>query len=140
MEDLTEKTGNVIDALFFYNGMIYGYGGPETVDTIFKTDLDLGTTTVDRPNGSQITMKIQKMNDGKLYRMNLDGTNIVCVHDNPDYELGRNMIIYGDRVVMQGQYVKLEDGEKKVWGGQLQVAVINEDGTFGEFREVEFVG
>ena len=224
MEDLTEKTGNVIEAIYFYNGMIYGYGGPETVDTIFKTDLDLktmeiveepmimdqhsgsliigtvikerenleerpeqigvsfydiktgeqriltkeqlgldyyptfiyateeylyfynseivnlGTTTVDRPNGSQITMKIQKMNDGKLYRMNLDGTNIVCVHDNPDYELGRNMIIYDDRVVMKGRYVTIENGEKKVWGGQLQVAVINEDGTFGEFREVEVIG
>ena len=110
--------------LYFYNSEI----------------VNLGTTTVDRPNGSQITMKVQKMNDGKLYRMNPDGTNIVCVYNNPDYELSRNMIIYDDRVVMQGQYVAIENGEKKVWGGQLQVAVINEDGTFGEFREVEVIG
>ena len=94
--------------------------------------------TVNGSGGRKVT--VQKYNNGKLYRMNLDGTNIVCVHDNPDYELGRNMIIYDDRVVMQGQYVAIENGEKKVWGGQLQVAVINEDGTFGEFREVEVIG
>ena len=110
--------------LYFYNSEI----------------VNLGTTTVDRPNGTQTTMKIQKMNDGKLYRMNPDGTNIVCVYNNPDYELSRNMIIYDDRVVMQGQYVAIEIGEKKVWGGPLQVAVINVDGTFGEFREVEVIG
>ena len=104
------------------------------------TPLDLGTVIVERPDGSQLTMKVQKMNDGKLYRMNLDGTNIVCVYDNPDYELNDNMVIYEDRVVMQGQYVAIENGKKKVWGGPLQVAVINEDGTFGEFREVEVVG
>ena len=223
MEDLTEKTGNYISPLYFYNGMIYGSGESlKTGDTRFKVDLNLntieiddnpvsptysvgdlmigtvseresifdlpkligmefyniktkarqviskeelnmaslniasvtreyiyfyepktinlGTTTVDRPDGSQLTMKVQKMNDGKLYRMNLDGTNIVCVYDNPDYELNDNMVIYEDRVVMQGQYVAIENGKKKVWGGPLQVAVINEDGTFGEFREVEVVG
>ena len=102
--------------------------------------VNLGTVTYDRFDGSQITMKIQKMNDGKIYRMNLDGTNIVCVYDNPDYEINRNVVFYEDRVVMQGQYVAIENGKKKVWGGPLQVAVINEDGTFGEFREVEVVG
>jgi len=91
-------------------------------------------------NGKEKEIAVSKRNNGKLYRMDLDGTNIVCVYDNPDYELNRNTVIYGDRVVIQGQYVKLENGEKKVWGGPLQVAVINEDGTFGEFREVEFVG
>ena len=94
--------------------------------------------TVNGPGGRKVT--VQKYNNGKLYRMNLDGTNIVCVYDNPDYELNRNTVIYGDRVVMKGRYVTIENGEKKVWGGPLQVAVINEDGTFGEFREVEFVG
>ena len=72
--------------------------------------------------------------------MNLDGTDIICVYDNPAYELSENMIIYGDKVVMQGRYIGIENGEKKIWGGALQVADINPDGTFGEFREVEIVG
>ena len=41
---------------------------------------------------------------------------------------------------MQGQYITIENGEKKVWGGPIQVAVINENGTVGEFREVEVIG
>ena len=217
MEDLTEKTGNFISPLFFYNGMIYGFG-KDRADVV--TDLDLNTAkTADVPlyirhsvgnlligekyseelvdqyglplvlgieiydmktkesrviscetlgmnnfviasvtdeyiyfyrseiynlgtvimdmGGKDKEVKVQKMNDGKLYRMNLDGTNLVCVYDNFDYELNRNVIIYEDRVVMQGQYIKIEDGKKKVWGGPIQVATINPDGTFGEFAEVE---
>ena len=81
--------------------------------------------------------KVQKRNNGKLYRINLDGTNLMCVYDNPDYELSSDMIIYGDRVVMRGQYLCVEAGKKKIWGGAIQVATINPDGTIGEFVEVE---
>ena len=98
--------------------------------------IDIGTITVDR-NGKETQMKVQKGNDGKLYRMNPDGTNIVCVYDNPDYELSDNMVIYDDKVVMQGQYVGIENNAKKLWGGPIQVATINPDGTIGEFVEVE---
>ena len=98
--------------------------------------IDIGTITVDR-NGKEMQMKVQKGNDGKLYRMNPDGTNIVCVYDNPEYELGDNMVIYDDKVVMQGQYITIENNEKKIWGGPIQVATINPDGTIAEFVEVE---
>ena len=98
--------------------------------------VNLGTVTIDR-NGKEVQKKVQKMNDGKLYRMNLDGTNVVCVYDNPEYELGDNMVIYDDKVVMQGRYVAIENNEEKRWGGLIQVATINPDGTFGEFVEVE---
>ena len=82
---------------------------------------------------------VQKMNDGKLYRMDSDGTNIVCVYEDPDYELNYNMVISEDRILMTGKYITIEDGQKKTWGGMIQVAVINEDGTVGEFKEVEYV-
>ena len=98
--------------------------------------IDIGTITVDR-NGKEMQFKVQKRNDGKLYLMNPDGTGIVCVYDNPDYELGDSMVIYGDKVVMQGQYVGIENNAKKLWGGVIQVADIHPDGTFGEFVEVE---
>ena len=98
--------------------------------------VNLGTVTIDR-NGKEVQKKVQKMNDGKLYRMNLDGTNVVCVYDNPEYELGDNMVIYDDKVVMQGRYVAIENNEEKRWGGLIQVATINPDGTIGEFVEVE---
>ena len=103
----------------------------------YKSELiNLGTVIINH-GGKDKEVKVQKMNDGKLYRMNKDGTNIVCVYDNPQYELNRNVLIYDDKIVMQGQYIAIENGEKKVWGGAIQVATINPDGTIGEFVEVE---
>ncbi|MBR6744712.1 MAG: hypothetical protein IKM00_05805 [Clostridia bacterium] len=222
MQDLTEKTGNYVHPLFFYDGMIYGQGdNTVNVDAFYKADLELETveeiddipfgahagsilvgnvtkeresieespekigisfydmktgeqrivtkeelgldyyptfvaatdeyfyfykselinlgTVIINHGGKDKEVKVQKMNDGKLYRMNKDGTNIVCVYDNPDYELNGNALIYDDKIVMQGQYVAIENGEKKVWGGPIQVATIHPDGTFGEFREVEIL-
>ena len=98
--------------------------------------LDIGTITVNR-GGEEVEAKVQKKNNGKLYRIDLDGTNLMCVYDNPDYELSSDMIIYGDCVVMRGQYLCVEAGKKKIWGGAIQVATINPDGTIGEFVEVE---
>ena len=218
MEDLTEKTGNYIIPYDFYNGIIYGIGTNEMVDTFFKTDLDLNTVEtvssaiipIDQCSGNigigvatkeresindpvkkigisfydietgeqrivtkedlgldyypvfvaateeyfyfynpqsiyigtaifndNVERRVQKMNDGKIYRMNKDGTNIVCVYDNPEYELNRNVVIYDDKIVMQGRYMKVENKETKVWGGPVQVATINPDGTIGEFVGVE---
>ena len=221
MEDLTEKTGNYIHAHYFYNGMLYGTGTDDMVDTFFKADLNLntiesinstvipydqysgsifvGTATKEREsiaeypekigvsfynietgeqrivtkeelglkydpifvaateeyfyfyeavglylgtaifnlNGKEVERKVQKMNNGKLYRMNKDGTNIVCVYDNPNYELNRNVVIYDDKIVMQGRYMKVENKVQTIWGGAIQVATINPDGTIGEFVEVE---
>ena len=100
--------------------------------------VNLGTMIVNI-GGKDKEMPVQKMNNGKLYRMNLDGTNIICVYDNSDYELSSNMAIYDDKIVMQGQYVSFENNTKKIWGGAIQVATINPDGTLGEFVEVEIL-
>ena len=96
----------------------------------------IGVEILDR-GGQKIEHNVQKLSDGKIYRMNKDGTNIICVYDNPYYETNRNMVIFDDKVLMQGRYMKVENGEKKIWGGPVQVATINPDGTFGEFAEVE---
>ena len=98
--------------------------------------IEIGTVIVNQ-GGKDKEISVKKRNDGKLYRINLDGTNLVCVYDNPDYELNRGMVIFDDKVLMAGQYLKFENGEKKVWGGAIQVATINPDGTIGEFVEVE---
>ena len=220
MEDLTEKTGNIIALHYIYNDVIYGKGDVKKMGGVYlKTDLDLnpievnenptasgyavdhliiekalgdldpifglpkliglriydiktgesfliknedlgvksveiagvtekyiyffdnqsvnlGTITVNI-FGTDREIKVTKANNGKLYRMNLDGTNIVCVYNNPEYELDSDMVIYDDKIVMQGRYIKVENGEKKIWGGPVQAATINPDGTFGEFMEVE---
>lgn len=98
--------------------------------------INIGTVIINQ-GGREVQKKVQKMNDGKLYCMNKDGTNVVCVYDNPDYELSDNMVIYDDKIVMQGRYVAIENNEEKRWGGLIQVATINPDGTIGEFVEVE---
>ena len=85
---------------------------------------------------SVLEQKISK-GSGKLYRMNLDGTNIICVYDNPDYEITEDMVIYGDKAIMLGYYFKFENQTKIFWGGPVQVATINPDGTFGEFVAAE---
>ena len=95
----------------------------------------LGTYTVNL-GGKELTREKSK-GSGTLYRMNRDGTNIVCVYDNPEYDLGLEAIIYDDKIVMKGQYIKIEDGQLKTWGGPIQVATINPDGTIGEFVGVE---
>jgi hypothetical protein len=99
-------------------------------------DVTLGTTIVN-VMGANKEITVRKSNNGKLYRMNHDGTNIICVYDNFEYELNSDMVIYDDKIVMQGQYVAFENGEKKIWGGPIQVATINPDGTIGEFVGVE---
>jgi hypothetical protein len=96
-------------------------------------------TAIFNLNGKEVERKVQKMNNGKLYRMNKDGTNIVCVYDNSEYELDRNVIIYDDKIVMQGRYMKVENKVQTIWGGAIQVATINPDGTIGEFVEVEIL-
>ena len=98
----------------------------------------LGTVVVETGSGP-FEKTSYKSNPGKLYRMDLDGSNIVCVYDNPEYELGRNAIICGDRILMMGKYMCIEDKKTKSWGGILQAATINPDGTIGEFEEVEIV-
>jgi len=98
----------------------------------------LGTVVVETGSGP-VERTSYKSNPGKLYRMDLDGSNIVCVYDNPEYELGRNAIICGDRILMMGKYMCIEDKKTKSWGGILQAATINPDGTIGEFEEVEIV-
>ena len=102
------------------------------------SSLYLGTAIFNL-NGKEVERQIQKRNNGKLYRMNKDGTNIVCVYDNPNYELNRNVIIYDDKIVMQGRYMKVENKVQTIWGGAIQVATINPDGTIGEFVEVEIL-
>jgi hypothetical protein len=96
-------------------------------------------TAIFNLNGKEVERPIQKLNNGKLYRMNKDGTNIVCVYDNPNYELNRNVIIYDDKIVMQGRYMKVENKVQTIWGGAIQDATINPDGTIGEFVEVEIL-
>ena len=100
------------------------------------TPIILGTLISQRWDGTILEQKISK-GSGKLYRMNLDGTNVICVYDNPDYEITEDMVIYGDKAIMLGYYFKFENQTKIFWGGPVQVATINPDGTFGEFVEAE---
>ena len=96
-------------------------------------------TAIFNQGGKELERQVQKLNDGKLYRMNKDRTNIVCVYDNPEYELDSNVVIYDDKIVMQGRYMKVENKVQTIWGGAIQVATINPDGTIGEFVEVEIL-
>jgi hypothetical protein len=110
-----------------------------TDEYIYFTDWErvfIGTFVMERNNGTVAKEDVYSGN-GKFYRMNLDGTNVVCVYENPEYTFSEDMMIIDDKVIMQGQYLKVENGQKIFWGGPLQVATINPDGTFGEFVAAE---
>ena len=96
----------------------------------------IGTFVMEKNDGTVMKEDVYSGN-GKFYRMNLDGTNVVCVYENPEYTFSKDMMIIDDKVIMQGQYLKVENGQKIFWGGPLQVATINPDGTFGEFVAAE---
>ena len=98
--------------------------------------IEIGTTTT--PKGE--VHKVYKNNDGKLYRVKHDGTECICIYDEPDFEItGSEAVICGDRFVISGRYAANRDGVVTRWDGGLKAGIIKEDGTIDKLENVEFV-
>ena len=211
MEDLTEKTGNYIFPIFFYNGEIYGY---DAGVGRLKSDLDLndceetekipfsrhfsgsrffnqayddkwnaiGIQIYDMKTGKSEIMtneaigienapyilyiddnyiyfyqgesiylgdylykdddvrKYTKGNDGSIYRINHDGTGLMCIYEEDEFEItGFEAIISGNQFLVKGHNVRVHDRQVEVWDTDLLVGTIGADGKISELKPVEVV-
>ena len=219
MENLTEKTGNYIAPVFFYNGEIYGRGADrlwhktdlelkemQSIDTMptstvfyenlfFETvfngaedyskeraiglevyDVKTGEKTLisnemmglEAPKGYTVVaadenyvyfypyeqvlfgttidakgkeVNVYKNNPGKLYRVKHDGTECVCVYDDPGLAFnGSDAVLTGDQILIWGQSFYFDDnGYAKKTSITLKAGTISPDGTIEKFEDVELI-
>ena len=87
-------------------------------------------------------IKIYKDNEGKLYRVKHDGTECICIYDNPNFEFDYPEIgiIVGNQFVIKGQYYSLDDNGQPIGTGvTLKAGTIAPDGTIEKFEDVELI-
>ena len=86
--------------------------------------------------------KVYKENEGKLYRVKHDGTECVCIYDNPNFEFdyGGTAVIAGDQFVINGRQSYLDDnGYAHRTNITLKAGTIAPDGTIEKFEDVELI-
>ena len=83
---------------------------------------------------------LEKTNDGSLYRVNHDGTGLVCIYEEEDFEIkGRVAMIAGDQFLVEGRNVIVRDNQIVTWDEGLLVGTIGADGKISELKPVEVV-
>ncbi|MBR5187757.1 MAG: hypothetical protein IKW18_04720 [Clostridia bacterium] len=86
---------------------------------------------------------VYKYNEGKLYRVKHDGTECVCIYDNPNFAFGSSSddaAIVGDKLLIWGnEYSFDENGYVKKDVQRLKVGTIGPDGTIDKFEDVELI-
>ena len=81
-----------------------------------------------------------KTNDGSIYRVNLDGTGLVCIYEEEDFEItGQEAVIAGDKILVKGENIVVRDNKIERWDSGLLVGTIGADGKIDELKPVEVV-
>ena len=81
-----------------------------------------------------------KYNDGSIYRVNHDGTGIVCIYEETDFNItGQEAIIIGDQFLIMGQNLRVHDNQVETWDSGLLVGTIGADGKIDSLDPVEVV-
>ena len=81
-----------------------------------------------------------KYNDGSIYRVNHDGTGLVCIYEEPDFNItGQEAIILGDQFLIMGQNIRVRDNQVETWDKGLLVGTIGADGKIDSLDPVEVV-
>ena len=207
MEDLTEKTGNYISPVYFYNGMLYGYNSTpgylksdldlnfcEEIEQLYSSSFSSGSRFWGIVRDQDGIVKIRaynmqtemfeyweipglekssnilcvddeyiyfyqkesiylgdiwykdklkpcyKTNDGSIYRVNLDGTGLVCIYEEEDFEItGQEAVIAGDKILVKGRNGIVRDNQTETWDAGLLVGTIGADGKIDSLDPVEVV-
>ena len=210
MEDLTEKTGNYILPIFFYNGEIYGrdvnmlwaksdidVNHCEAIEEIPFSSYSFGSCffgIANDDNWNEIGIEIYDMktgetkiltnemlgiehapsivgvdedyiyfyqqeqievgkylnkdqlktkykwNNGSLYRVNHDGTGLVCIYEEDEFEItGYEIVISGDQILIKGQNIRVHDNQVEMWDKGLLVGTIGADGKIDSLDPVEVI-
>ena len=81
-----------------------------------------------------------KYNDGSIYRVNRDGTGLVCIYEEDEFVIdGREAIICGDQFLVFGKNIHVRDNQTETWDKGLLVGTIGADGKISELKPVEVV-
>ncbi|MBQ2988070.1 MAG: hypothetical protein IJD59_03100 [Clostridia bacterium] len=81
-----------------------------------------------------------KTNNGSIYRINLDGTGLVCIYEEDDFEItGKVAVIAGDKILIEGRNVIVRDNQVETWDSGVLVGTIGADGKIDSLDPVEVV-
>ena len=81
-----------------------------------------------------------KGNDGSIYRINHDGTGLVCIYEEEDFVItGFEATIAGDKFLVEGSNFIVRDNQTETWDSGLLVGTIGADGKIDELKPVEVV-
>ena len=75
---------------------------------------------------------------GKIYRVNRDGTNCICIYDNKGMTFN-SMIVYEDTVIVSASEIGVHGGIAQTWANGMYIGEINEDGTIDSLEWVEVI-
>ena len=82
-----------------------------------------------------------KYNDGSIYRVNHDGTGLVCIYEaQEDFTItGQELLIVGDQLLIEAKNGRIRDNVSETWNNGLWVGTIGADGKIDELKPVEVV-
>ena len=84
--------------------------------------------------------KYTKGNDGSIYRINHDGTGLMCIYEEDEFAItGFEATISGDQFLIKGQNIRVHDLQVETWDSGLLVGTIGADGKIDELKPVEVV-
>ena len=85
--------------------------------------------------------EVYKSNEGKLYRVKYDGTECVCIYDDPELEFnGSEAVLTGDQILIWGRHYYFDDnGYAKKTSITLKAGTISPDGTIEKLEDVELI-
>lgn len=75
---------------------------------------------------------------GKIYRVNRDGTNCICIYDNIGMTFN-SMIIYEDTVIVSASEIGVHGGVAQTWADGVYIGTIKDDGTIDKLEWVEVI-
>ena len=82
----------------------------------------------------------EKTNNGSIYRVNLDGTGLVCIYEEDDFEItGRVAVVSGDQFLVEGRNIIVRDNQVETWDSGVLVGTIGADGKIDSLDPVEVV-
>ena len=77
---------------------------------------------------------------GKLYRVNHDGSDCICIYDNPAmYFYDNSIMIYEDTILIYASECGMKNGYAQIWAEGVYIGTINEDGTIDSLEWVEVI-
>ena len=84
--------------------------------------------------------KYNKGNDGSIYRINHDGSGLICIYEEDEFEItGSEAVISGNQFLIKGQNIRVRDLQVETWDSGVLVGTISADGKIDELKPVEVV-